>query len=211
MSSELESFISKAREKNWPDDAIRSKLLAGGWEDGQISAALGDDLLVPTPPSGGFHQASSDSAAPLSKTEETVKIKIFDYNMMFVTLWIAAISTFVMINALLFGTEGSLFKFPLTALIVSAPVFLVLFTRVRKLEVQDPQIKHVAARLHLIQATQNLAFIIILLHSIFALYQVISGSKTAFQQVISWLATLIIFGSIFIYYWSDTHKSSAAR
>lgn len=208
MDNELNIFIQKARAKNLTTEQIRSKLLAAGWNQETVDASLADDLIAPSPPAG---QRSSDAPSPLTKREETVRLKMFEYNIMFLTLWIVAIAMFWIINAFLFTSDSSVIVFPLTALLVCLPVFLVLFFSVRRHEAKDPELKHVGGRLHLVQSSQSISFVILLLHTIFALYQILKGSNSVGQQLMSWLGSVVIFGGIFVYYWQDTHKASSLR
>ena len=208
MANELTDFIDKARARQLSNEEIKQKLLASGWNEETVAAALGDDLIAPSPPTS---QITNDSPNPLTKREENVRLKMFEYNMMFVTLWVVAIAMFWIVNAFLFTSDAAVIKFPLTALLVCLPILLVLFFRIREHEHQDPELKHVSARLKLIQATQTIAFLFVIIHTIFVLYQVLNGSQSLAHQVISWLGTMLIFGGIFVYFWLDTHKASQAR
>lgn len=208
MDDELKSFIQKAREKNLTNEEIKAKLLAAGWNEEVVSASLGDELVAPVPPAS---RRGSDAPNPLTKREETVRLKMFEYNIMFLTLWVVALAMFWIINAFLFTDDTSVITFPLTALLVCLPIFLILFFRVRDHERNDLELKHVSGRLHLVQSTQSIAFVFLLIHTIFALYQVINGSDSMAQQLVSWLGSLTIFGSIFAYYWQDTHRASSSR
>ncbi len=207
MNNELKAFIQKARDKNLSNEEIKAKLMAAGWNEEDVTAGLGDDLIAPSPPS----RRGSDAPSPLTKREETVRLKMFEYNIMFLTLWIVALAMFWIINAFLFSADASVVKFPLTALLVCMPIFLVLFFRTRAHESEDPELKHVSGRLHLVQSSQSIAFVFLLIHTIFALYQIIDGSDSSGQQLLSWLGSLVVFGGIFAYYWLDTHSASNSR
>ena len=209
MGNELENFILQAKQKNLTTDEIKSKLLAAGWSEDVISAALGDQLIAPPPPTKG---SETDAPNPLTQREETVRLKMFEYSIMFLTLWVAALAMFWLFNGLLFGSDYSELKFPLTAIIVCLPVFLVLFLRVRKHEERDPELKHISGRLHLVQNSEGVAFVILLIHTIYVLYQFLSGTTDNLaQQFLSWIGSLVLFGGIFAYYWFDTHRASRSR
>ncbi len=208
-NSDLDSFVQKARGAKLSDEDILQKLSAQGWPDSDINEALGD-LEVPKPPTNGKSKSTQtrNSSDLLDSREQGLKAKVFEYNIMFLNLWVAAFATFWIFNAFLFTTDADVVKFPLTALMVTLPLFLILFARIRRVEAKDPDVKRVAARVHLVQTTQGLCFIVLLVHTIFALFQFVDGSDTMAQQLISWFCTILIFGGIFSYYWAESHSVS---
>lgn len=207
MNDELKSFIEKARLKNLNNDEIKAKLLAAGWSQEMVRGILDDDLVAPAPPTN----RGNDAPSPLSKREESIKLKMFECNIMFLTLWIVAIAAFWIINVFLFTSDTSAVTFPLTALLVCLPVFLILLFRMRAHDRDDPELRHVAARLHMAQSSQALAFIILLIHTIYMVYQLLSGSDNSAFQLLSFAGSLVIFGGIFSYYWVNTHRASLGR
>ncbi len=206
MNEQLQQFIENAKQKGLDDQTIRTKLITAGWPEQDVNQALmPDDLQVPLPPAKVAGHTKADTL-PISLNEQGRRVKVFEYHIMFLTLWIAVIAIVWIINVFLFTSSRTFITFPLTALLVSLPLVLILFFRLGHLEDADPDLKLLPERLRMVQSTQSLSFIVLLVHTIFALYQILSGSHSAGQQALSWCASLIIFGGLFAYYWQDTHK-----
>jgi hypothetical protein len=213
MDNQLQQFVQQARAKHLSDAEIHKRLLSAGWADEAARQALGDDLVTPLPPSaqsGG----GKDSQALLSRRDETVRMKLFVFNMFTVTMWITAIAMFFIVNILLFnetGVDFDVVKFPFTMLIVSAPLMFVFLYMTRANEKKDPELRHVASRVHAVQGVLTLAFLVMLGHTIFFVYQLINQNLNPLQHLTSWLITMVLFGSIFAYYWTDSRKSVKSR
>ena len=215
MNTELYSFIEEARAKGWDDDKIYQQLTAAGWDANEVNAAIAnnsnDGLVVPKPPSSSHAHTTTttrDESPMLTDKEQGVKAMIFEYHIMFITLWVVAVAAFWAMNALLFGADLSSVTFPATAIIVCLPVLAFFFIRRIGAERQDPTIRRIKDRLNLIHGTQSLAFIIVLIHTIYAVYQLMSGGDSMAQQLVSWFFTIVVFGGIFAYYWQNTHTRS---
>lgn len=215
-NQDLQTYIQKAQANKTPDETIKNNLTKQGWPEEMVRVALigEQELTVPKPPndlkSAQIDQVTSTSSTLLDSHEQGLKTRVFEYNIMFLNLWVAAFAMFWIINAFIFTADSSVIAFPLTALLVTLPLFLLMLFRIRSLEKKDPDIKRIAARIHLVQTTQGLAFIMLLIHTIFALYQILHGSDSTAQQLASWLGTLVVFGGIFWYYWVEAHKGTDA-
>ncbi len=209
---DIQSYIEKERAKSLSDEEIKSRLIAAGWNSELVELGLKGDDMPPLAP-GATHPTDTsnnqiDSAKPVAVVEATSP-KSLEYNMMFLTLWLSAFGVLFITNVFLFGggTDNGFIGFALTILLICLPIFLILFMRLRKAEEANPELKHDLSRKKSIQSTQTVAFIIILIHTIITVYQVLNSSGNIGSQVLSWLLTLIVFGSIFVYYWKDTHQS----
>jgi hypothetical protein len=213
MNTEIQEFIAKARERNVSDDDIRVRLSDAGWEQVVIAAALSTDgLTVPLPPQRVAATPIIDTKRKsqtilLSDDERRIKSVVFEYHIMFITLWLVVIAAFWAINGALAGSEFSSIKFPVTAVIVCLPILGVLFSRRVKQERREPEIRRVNDRVQLIHATQSLAFLFLVIHTIYLVYQLISASDSLAQQAFSWVCSFILFGGIFVYYWNDSKRS----
>src|SRR5688572_27335288 len=145
------SYIEKMREKGLSDEDIRRKLTEGGWEDTEISQAfsqLDDETAPPPPPSKLSTTSRQDSAhhqAPVAVVQRYTTRGI-EYGIMFLSLGIGAISLGTVLHDLtdralgapdpLFGGSGA--PMASAAALVSIPIFLVLFLRLRKAEKNTP-------------------------------------------------------------------------
>src|SRR5690348_17088760 len=104
MDTNLKQFVEKARQENWSDDDIQSKLTGAGWSERAVHEALGQrELEVPLPPASEAENAPAVTRTPmiekgkvklLSADEQRVKSLVFEYHMMFLTMWITIIAAF---------------------------------------------------------------------------------------------------------------------
>lgn len=215
MNPELHEFIEKSRHHHKTDDEIRQNLVAAGWDEHQVVQALqgGEDIAVPAPPTNQLKNHSdisqpSSTHAPISVVEN-LSPRGFEYNIMFITLWLTAIAAVIMINIFLYGEGLESAKFPLTILIVSLPVFGFMFYRLKQAETAEPRLLFDPSRRKSVQSTQRTAFIILLIQTIFTLYAFIEGADEveSGKIVVSWLLSVVVFGGIFAYYWKNTPRT----
>jgi hypothetical protein len=211
---DIQAYIQKERSKNLSDEEIAQRLTAAGWDPKLIELGLnGEDMPPMAPgqmPATGQPTVADTSKKPIAVVEATSP-KSLEYHMMFLTLWLSALGVLFITNVFLFGggTDNGFSGFALTILLICVPIFLILFFRLRQAEELHPEIKNDLSRKKSIQSTQSLAFIIVLIHTIIMVYQVLNGSGNVGSQVLSWLLSLIVFGSIFVYYWKDTHQAES--
>jgi hypothetical protein len=214
MSPELSDFISQARQHHLSDEEIRQRLISAGWPEQDVNQALGGsswEMSVPQPPHPaqvlGAH--GHDPTQPIGVVEN-LSPRGFEYSIMFITLWLTAFAAVWILNDFLFGAETSVNTFPLTVLIVSVPVFLLIFFRLREAEHAHPALLKDPSRRKSIQGTQRLSFVIVLVQTIGTLYAILqphTGSDYSISKVvISWLVSVLVFGGIFTYYWINTQR-----
>ncbi len=221
MNDDLVKFITKARGLGLSDDDIKSKLINEGWPEAQINSVMYDQLVVPRPHKvdsrrnddnlnnkNVIQMRSVDAQSSLSDQEVKTKLRIFDYNMMFLSLWIVVAGLIAIINLMLFSGDGlTAIRFPITMLIVGFPVMLLFLFRTREAERKNPELKRIAGRVHLVQSTQALTFLILLIHTTVFIFKLMGSGDNKFYQFVSWLMSLIVLGGTFLYYWIDSHKS----
>ena len=211
---EISIFISKARERGKSDEEIRDTLIAGGWNIKIVNSAL-EGLSVPLPPSMN-NTSTNDNQKPIAVTH-TSSTRGFEYTIMFLSLWVAAVSFAVILDSFIssIGSNGSGFgiKFSLVVLIVFLPIFITLFVRTKRAEKQDMSIRQDSSRKHAVQLTMLVTFVMGLGYTVFFLYTIISGnngSGSKLRSFLYFLVTVLISGSIFTYYWIDDHKKGTS-
>lgn len=200
-------FVSKARSAGLSDDQIVEKLVSGGWQKHDAVSLVAADLEVPPPPPKSAHGHEENY---LKGTVSADPGQRFEYHMMFLTMWLAAAAIVWIFNVFLFSDDSNLNTFPLTALLVTMPLFVVLFSRVRRSEKINPALKLDKQRRATVQSTLSVSFILVIVHTIIALYQLLSANEYASKQFVSLVGTYLTFGSILVYFWIDIHRAPPA-
>ncbi|HSW80984.1 MAG TPA: DUF5671 domain-containing protein [Candidatus Saccharimonas sp.] len=101
---------------------------------------------------------------------------------------------------------------PAVTALVTVPLFVILFLRLRRIEKSTPNVHNDASRRHGVQLTLIVSFIWGIASLVFYLYQLITPTTELIPynyqvtQFVHLLITLVICGGIFAYYWIDEHK-----
>ena len=220
MDLSLRHYIKAARAKRHSDEQIKRDLLSAGWNAKTVTAGLaGEDLPVPPPP-------VEVARAPRSVVQ-TFSTRGLEYIIMFISLGVAALSLGSLLHSninTVFGstdtsTIASSVSFSAAALIVSLPIFIVLFLRLKKLELSDPGLLQDPSRKRAVQITLVITFLIGLGNIIYFVYSLMTGgtetssynmmgsqaSPGIIGNFIHLVISLAIAGGIFVYYWRDEH------
>lgn len=230
MNESLAKYIETAKHKGHSPDQIKTDLIQAGWDSAEVSAALGlqdDDLLPPPPPPGhhGTGHAKSinkdhDPNANLVKVVPFRSTAGLEYIILFISMWVAAMSLAAVLHAVvdgLFRSEFSFYEgintFSSAAFIVSFPIFAFLFLRLKNQEIREPEIRRDVNRKNAVQLTLIVTFLIGLGKTIFYIYQLlnvgnsgVTGAGTYLSETLHTVITVGISGFIFVYYWIDDHK-----
>lgn len=220
MNNELRNFVDRARAKGWSDDTIREKLMAAGWAESEVSNVIQGDLVVPKPPASA-NQIPSGPAAPMAVVENLTP-RGFEYKIFSVALTVSVYALLLMANFMISGSEGGETAFPLTLLIVTGPIAIYMFKRLKTVEARQPEIRHDPSRRKSIQAILLTSFLGVVGHTVFLIYMIISGHYSSTTpdsygsysgngpnlgaDILRWLVTVIVAGSVFLYYWRDEHR-----
>jgi len=99
----MQQFITDARAKDWDDEKIKQALIASGWQEAQVDAAL-SGLALPLATGGGNHGHEVNQANHPS-------VNTLQAALQHVLLWLFTGTSTIMINivafALLSGNSGS--------------------------------------------------------------------------------------------------------
>jgi hypothetical protein len=240
MNTSLERYIITARAKGHTDNQIKGDLLEAGWDEDLVTGGLKEagDLVPPPPPPSSTHAkpAKDTKSAAGAKTLETdsadkfVKVVPYrstaglEYLILFISLWVAAMSLAAVLHGIVdmtFGKGDSFYEgvnsFATAALIVSLPIFSFLFLRLKKQEMVNPDIRRDVNRKNAVQLTLVVTFLIGLGKTIFYIYQLlnignsdVSGVGVFASELLHTIITVGISGLIFVYYWIDDHKKVAS-
>jgi hypothetical protein len=239
MNTALERYIITARTKGHTDNQIKQDLIEAGWDEAQVVTGLksAGDLVPPPPPPPGHVKSSKGAKAVASdaKSLETdsadkfIKVVPYrstaglEYIILFISLWVAAMSLAAVLHGIVdmtFGNADSFYEgvnsFATAALLVSLPIFSFLFLRLKKQEIVNPDIRRDINRKNAVQLTLIVTFLIGLGKTIFYIYQLLNignsdvSTGVFASELFHTIITVGISGLIFVYYWIDDHKKVAA-
>ncbi|HSW66483.1 MAG TPA: hypothetical protein VLI54_05085 [Bacillota bacterium] len=111
------------------------------------------------------------------------------------------------------GTEFSSLAFPTATLVVSLPLFAVLFLRLKKMELRNPALQLDPSKRRSTQFTQAVAFIVslfTLIGLVFSIFAKLGGQSSVSigKAFLDALCVLAVAGGILYYYWRDEHKNN---
>jgi hypothetical protein len=194
-NQELEKYIQTAREQKVSDIQIKSQLMKSGWDEKDVTEALApkSSVMMPSPP------------PPVPRFSMWVA---FQYIIMFIALYVSATALAGLLNygvdKLLpdniyssFYSSKYLINGYLAALIVSFPIFAVLFVVLNKQAVEKPMVKQFRVRKQLIYFTMVMTFIIMIWHLIATVYSFLNGQTTT-SSLGHFGVTLLVAGTIFL-------------
>lgn len=93
-----------------------------------------------------------------------------------------------------------------SALIVSAPIFIILFWRLKTAELRDPKIRLDSSRKKGVQSMLVISFLVGVGNIIGYVFGILNGDSQISENTAHLLVTLLIAGGIFTYYWIDEHR-----
>ncbi len=134
-----------------------------------------------------------------------------EYVFMTISLFAAAGGLTATLLALVNGKMSfDVLAFPTALLLVSVPVFALLFLRAKKREMRSPVLRQDPSKRHSTQLTQIVSFVICLftlvglVASIFMKLGGQSGNSLV-HTALDCLVLIVVFGGILAYYWRDEH------
>lgn len=210
MTSDLATYIAKAKERNLSDEQIKKKLLDAGWPKESVDPAFlqttTDGLPPPPPP-------------PLPQVGMWTG---FLYIIFFICLYICATAISIIfhhgIDSLFppsyetysdfSGIFDATIQGSLAAIIVSFPLFTFLAFTLKNQLTKKPIIRNIRSRKILIYTTLIGTFLIMIVHIIGTVYSFITGSANALNTLGHLAVTLLIAGSIFTYFISEVKHDS---
>jgi len=219
ITRELLSFISTRRVKKISDDEIRQELQKAGWKSQDIEFALKSDLAQDTP------LPPYDNINIFDKETHESKWDMFLNVLMFISMYISIYSMvdiiFKVINYYLpirsrysgsFNSTGGIYGIegPLSALIVTMPLFLFLFNKVEKLAKENTWIKTVKTRATLVYATLTVAFVTFVISGISIVNSLIRGNLSV--NFVAKILTVLFFAfTVFSYFIKEVRSGENTK
>lgn len=132
--------------------------------------------------------------------------------MMTIALWIGAGAMIWALLVLINGLSSfAALAMPISLLLVSVPVFSVLFVRLKRAELINPDLRYEASKHRMSQITQVAAFLVCVFNTIVTVYAILisfSGGSglSVGKSLLNLLVVVTVAGGILAYYWFDEHR-----
>ncbi len=155
--------------------------------------------------------STADSLRPMPVVKVLSPVGV-EYVFLTITLLGGAIALAASLIALVNGkTDFSVLAFPVSSLLVTVPVFAVIFLHLKKMEVANPDLKLDPSKRRSTQFTQIVAFIACLsalVGFVFDIFSKIGGQigPSILKAGLDVLCVLVVAGGILFYYWREEHK-----
>lgn len=196
----LQKYITDLKSKNVPDDAIKAQLIKSGWSQQDVDRTFIGNLpeaQLPPPPVPHFSMWIT-----------------FEYILVFICMYVS----FTALGGILhyavdknipdsldkttysygYMLNDYLLQGYLASIIVTFPIFAILFIILRRQSIEKPAIKNIRSRKILIYFTLVVTFIYMIFHLITTVYQFLQGTSTS-RSLLHLGVNLLVAGSIFIY------------
>lgn len=158
----------------------------------------------------GQSLTAADSTRPIPVVKVLSPVGV-EYVFLTLTLFAGAISLAAALISFVNGkTDFSVLAFPAAVLLVTVPVFSVMFLHLKRLETQVPDLRLDASKRRSTQFTQIVAFIACLATLIGFVFDIFSkiggqGGPSIVKAALDALCVLAVSGGILAYYWRDEH------
>lgn len=224
MNDDLHSYIRQARDSGADHKDIKDRLVDAGWHPNTVSSAL-DAHAPETPPVPGHNpppMLQADRAQTPIAVVQTLTTRGVEYYLMLISLAVSAaslgavlhnIATELFSDASSYSFAGGMMSFAGAALLVSLPLFILFFLRLKKAELTNPSLLADPSRRRAIQIALIVTFVAGIISAIgfvFALFNLSYGTAEEETNVGLTIAdlviTVLIVGGIFTYYWLDSHR-----
>jgi hypothetical protein len=211
MALDLNTYITKARDKKLTDEQIKKQLIDVGWPTEQITEAIAQQSDLPVPPippvahvnmwTGFLYIIFFISLFILSSAISGIFNAWIDkpLNGAVLNTTFAPDLTYDLLSNYLSIDTISLIRGYIAAIIVSYPVFLFLAITLKKQLKSQPSIKSVRTRKILIYITLIGTFLILLGSGVIGIYDYLAGNITGIT-IRHFLVTILISGPIFVFF-----------
>jgi len=207
----LFDYVILQKQKGVSSSTIAEKLKNAGWTDGDIEAALSDNI-VPIPE---YATLKSVSSTTQSLAYNYTLWDTFQHFLMFLTMAIYVTTldmlTYQLLEKLLPSKESPWYEFYsysfgqyfgmalMSAVIITFPIFVFLFIRIKKQTVQNPALKSLKSRKVLTYITLAVTFLIVLGNIVNMLFQVLTGNLELIN-FLHFLSPILMCSLIFTYF-----------
>lgn len=227
MSQELHDYIREAKDKGAEHEDIKGALVDAGWHPHVVDEAMDKhhephrDAPAPAPSLRAESVPSYGAQTPVPVVYNYTARGV-EYFLMLISLAIAAIS----LGTLLHNIAGELFNdggtniffsgvmsFAGSALVVSLPLFIFFFLRLKKAELVSPRLRHDPSRRRAFQIAVFGSFLVGVFSLIGYVYTFFNSGNDLYAAdsnigltIADMIITLGIAGGIFAYFWLDSQR-----
>ena len=226
MSDDLHNYIRQAQQDGTDHQTIKDRLVRAGWHPQTVGEALdmqtSNTREIPNAPSESSLNGSKPAKPqnPIAVVQ-TLSTRGVEYYLMLIALAASAVSLGLVLHSIAgelltdasaYAFAAGMMSFASASLIVSLPIFIFLFLRLKKAELLNPRLRLDPSRRRGVQITLILTFIVGLFSAIgyvFTFFNAGYGGLDAGYNIGLTIAdlviTAVIVGGIFAYYWIDSH------
>jgi hypothetical protein len=198
--SNLHKYISDLKAKDVPDESIKAQLIKSGWSQQDVDKAFIANLPgaeLPPPPVPHFSMWIT-----------------FEYILVFISMYVSftalgGILHYAVDKQIPDSLDQTAYSYSsmlneyllsgyLASILVTFPIFAILFIILRRQSVEKPAIKNIRSRKILIYFTLVVTFIYMIFHLITTVYQFLQGTSTS-RSLLHLGINLLVAGSIFLY------------
>jgi hypothetical protein len=204
MNIELVDFVRKALEKNTPRQDIADVLRKAGWNSTDIATALSAFAEIP------FSVPVPKPKPYLSAREVFIYLILF--SSMYAVLWSIGSLAFSVIEQLFpdaafnsYFSASQEMRWPLSALIVALPAFLLMFHHTSKAVEANPALRDSKPRKWLTYITLYIAAFWVAGDLVAVVYRALGGELTV-RFVLKSVVIGLLAGGTFSYFLSDMRK-----
>jgi hypothetical protein len=164
---------------------------------------------APTQPPSLSGGVTSDMPVPVV---QALSVRGVEYAMMSLSLWFGAGALlWALLSVINGGKTFDLLALPAAILVVSVPIFGLLFLRLRREELADPALRLDPSKRRLSQFTQIFTFSTCFFNVIAFVYELMQKFGGRFtgsfgKLVLNLFVVFVVAGGIFMYYWVDEHR-----
>lgn len=198
--TDLQKYVADLKTKNIPDDQIKSKLIQSGWPQQEVEKAFSANLPgteLPPPPVPHFSMWIT-----------------FQYLLVFISMYVSFTSLGGILHYAVdrnipdaldvtnysygYMLNEVLLTGYIASIIVTFPIFAILFIILRRQTLEKPAVKNIRSRKILIYFTLVVTFIYMIGHLISTLYMFLQGISTM-RSLMHLVVNILVAGSIFTY------------
>ncbi len=222
MGDDLHKYIRQARDSGADHQTIKDRLVGAGWHPQTVSDALhqhgaSEQSAPPTLP------VNTRSQTPIAVVQ-ALSTRGVEYYFMIIALAVVAVSLAIILHNIassLFD-DGKVYAFNTatmtgasSALIVSLPLFIFFFLRLKKAELQNPSLLLDPSRRRAIQILLIVTFVVGLISVIsyvIAFFSLTYGGNDESPTgliIADFVISTLIVGGVFANYWMDSHQKGA--
>jgi hypothetical protein len=228
MSQELHDYIRQAKEKGAHHTDIKMSLVGAGWHPTAVDDAIRqhDNMhSAPTPPAS----LNADMASPNGPQAPVPVVLNYssrgvEYFLMLIALAISATALGALLHSLageMLNDGGTnifmdgIMSFAGSALVVSLPIFIFFFLRLKKAELANPRLRFDASRRRAVQIALFVSFVIGIFSLISYVFTFMNSGGDSYGTdssigltIADMIITIGIVGGIFGYFWMDSQQEN---